>query len=335
VTKRFRYQRKAKMLTVRGRKEENSVIHGKLVFSSTSIGHLVMLEVATYITFQDIRGSSVILGRQGSHGAPAIFPITHVSDKKIGVREISISLSLGGCHLVMVVLIHQLVFLLLLLFLLGNVIVFVIGPIGFDHAAVTMASKAIVLHQPPLPAGIILVYGKIAQADFPALRNIMNNANDDVGVVVVVGGGVDVIETAGIRKAVVVEERGIRVDTISSDGTLAIVTGGERLHHPKGIELVLGQQCGREFHRESLERRMRRAEGGDEGMKELRSGGIKGVRRALKGEQNLELRREETGKKVGGHQKTGLDLEFHGLLKHERGAISETREGLAYPWRVA
>jgi hypothetical protein len=292
-----------------------------------------MLEVAAYITFQNVRGSSVVLGGQRSHGAPAIFPITHVSDKKIGVREISISLSLGGCHLVMVVLVHQLVF-LLLLYLLGNIIVFTIGPIGLDLAAVTMASEAIVLHQPPLPAGIILVDGKIAQADLPALRNIMNNANDDVGVVVVVGGGVDVVETAGIRKAVVVEERSIRVDTISSDGTLAIVTGGERLHQPKGIELVLGQQCGREFHRESLKSRMRRAEGGDEGMQELCSGGVRGVRRALKGEQNLELGREEKGKMVGGHQKTGLDLAFHGLFKHERGAISETRKGLAYPWRV-
>lgn len=291
-----------------------------------------MLEVATYITFQDVRGSSVVLGGQRSHGAPAIFPITHVSEKEIGVREISISLSLGGCHLVMLVLIHRLVF--LLLFLLDNIIVFMIGPIGFDLAAVTTASKAIVLHQPPLPAGIILVNGKIAQADLPALRNIMNNANDDVGVVVVVGGVVDVIKTAGIRKAVVVEEGGMRVDTISSDGTLAIVTGGERLHQPKGIELVLGQQCGREFHRESLERRMRRAEGGDEGMQELRSGGVRRVRRALEGEKNLELGREEKGKMVGGHQKTGLYLTFHGLLKHERGAILETRKGLAYPWRV-
>lgn len=234
--------------------------------------------------------------------------------------------------MVMLVLIHRLVF--LLLFLLDNIIVFMIGPIGFDLAAVTTASKAIVLHQPPLPAGIILVNGKIAQADLPALRNIMNNANDDVGVVVVVGGVVDVIKTAGIRKAVVVEEGGMRVDTISSDGTLAIVTGGERLHQPKGIELVLGQQCGREFHRESLERRMRRAEGGDEGMQELRSGGVRGVRRALEGEKNLELGREEKGKMVGGHQKTGLYLTFHGLLKHERGAILETRKGLAYPWRV-
>lgn len=69
-------------------------------------------------------------------------------------------------------------------------------------------------------------------------------------------------------------------------------------------------------------------------MQELRSGGVKCVRGALKREQNLELGRVEKGEMVGGHQKTGLDLAFRGLLEDKRGAFSETRKGLAHPGRV-
>lgn len=161
----------------------------------------------------------------------------------------------------------------------------------------------------------------------------MNHSNDNVGVVVVLGGGVDVVKTTDIGKAVVVEEGGIRVDTVSSDRTLATVIGGKRLHKPKGIKLVLGQQCGREFHRETLKRR-RREEGGDERMQKMSSGGVSGARGALKREQNLELGKRDEGKMVGRHQEKGLQLEFHGLFKQERGTISETRKGLAYPWSV-
>ncbi len=67
----------------------------------------------------------------------------------------------------------------------------------------------------------------------------MNHANNDVSVAV--GSSVNIIKAASIGKAVMVEERGIRVDTISSDRTLAIIMGGQRLHKAKGIKLVLGQ----------------------------------------------------------------------------------------------
>jgi len=73
----------------------------------------------------------------------------------------------------------------------------------------------------------------------------MNHTNNNVSVVV--RSSVNVIKTASIRKAVMVEERGIRVDTISSDRTLARIMRGTRLHKTKGIELVLGKQSSSEL----------------------------------------------------------------------------------------
>ena len=73
----------------------------------------------------------------------------------------------------------------------------------------------------------------------------MNHTNNNVSVVV--RSSVNIIKTASIRKAVMVEERGIRVDTVSSDRTLARIMQGTRLHKAKGIELVLGKQSSCEF----------------------------------------------------------------------------------------
>uniref|UniRef100_A0A803QZQ4 Uncharacterized protein n=1 Tax=Cannabis sativa TaxID=3483 RepID=A0A803QZQ4_CANSA len=83
-----------------------------------------------------------------------------------------------------------------------------VGPLGFDPAAVTVTTKAIVLPQPFLPAGKILVNGEITQANFPSLWNIMDHSNDDISIVAVVikgRSGIDIVKPTRIGKAIVIE----------------------------------------------------------------------------------------------------------------------------------
>lgn len=56
----------------------------------------------------------------------------------------------------------------------------------------------------------------------------MNESNGDVSIMV--GGSIDIIESASIGKAIVVEERSFGVDSISSDGSLAAWGKCGRLH---------------------------------------------------------------------------------------------------------
>lgn len=98
----------------------------------------------------------------------------------------------------------------------------------------------------------------------------MNKPNGDVSVMGA-GGSVHIIETASIGKTIVVEERGIGVDSISPNGSMA----AGRLHQSESIELVLGKQSSSEVQRdtESALRKRRRGVGRDEGMKE--GGGVR------------------------------------------------------------
>ena len=94
---------------------------------------------------------------------------------------------------------------------------------GFDLAAVAVTREAIVVHEPPLPSAIVFVNGEITQADFASLRNIMDHSHHNVSVRRRGRRRVDVVKSAGVGKAVVVEEGGFWVDAVSSDRSRGIL----------------------------------------------------------------------------------------------------------------
>lgn len=85
----------------------------------------------------------------------------------------------------------------------------------------------------------------------------MDCPHDDIGVPL--SSPIDVIEPASVRQAIMVEKGGVGVDPISPHFPIPAV---ERLHQPKGVRFVLGEERGGEFERESG--RGRREDGGEE-----------------------------------------------------------------------
>lgn len=124
----------------------------------------------------------------------------------------------------------------------------VVGPVCLYLATVAVAGKAIIISEPALPVGIVEINGEITQADFPALGNIVDHPDDEVS-----GRGrgrglmIQVIEPAGIREAIVVEERGSWINTVGPDRSIALFFFRERFHQTKGVEFVLSQQSGRQL----------------------------------------------------------------------------------------
>lgn len=89
----------------------------------------------------------------------------------------------------------------------------------------------------------------------------MENPDDHVGVV-----GVHIVESTSIWKAVMVEERGLGIDSISANTSLKVLLV-ERLHQAEGVESVLGQEGSRQVNA-----RVRRK--GEEGVEEMGSGEV-------------------------------------------------------------
>lgn len=92
----------------------------------------------------------------------------------------------------------------------------------------------------------------------------MDRPHDDVRVPL--PAVIDVIKPASVRQAVMVEKGGVRVDTVRPHPPIPTV---ERLHQPKGVCFVLGEERGGEFEREPGRRRRE-----DRGEKGVQGGGV-------------------------------------------------------------
>lgn len=137
----------------------------------------------------------------------------------------------------------------------------------------------------------------------------MNHSYDKISVPI--SSGINIVKSTSIRKAIMIEERSVGVNTVSSLASLAI--RGEGPHEAKGVDVILGQKRSREILREFRDRRRR--DGRDERMQEGSGGGGRGGGGGIGGgafesEQNPEVGRGNDGEVVGGDEESELDLAF-------------------------
>lgn len=70
----------------------------------------------------------------------------------------------------------------------------------------------------------------------------MDRSHDNVSVVL--SGLVDIVKSASIWQAIMIEKRGIGIYTVGPDPSIPTV---KRFHQPKGIGFVLGKECSSEL----------------------------------------------------------------------------------------